>query len=113
MNQQDQDWFDALNQTELVELALEVFPGAHRGLTRSQLVQIICDGGSDLPETRGVDRVRLEIMRYVDANYEQVKPLLSCPARSREIRACHQCLDYQVLECALKSEATLKLGLKK
>jgi hypothetical protein len=113
MSQQEQDWFDKLNQSELVELALEVFSGAHRGLLRTELVRIITNGESDLPETRGVDRVRLEIMRYVDANYEQVKPLLSCPARSRDIRACFQCLDYQVLECALKSEATLKLGLKK
>jgi hypothetical protein len=106
-------WADKINLTELTLMAQEVTPGATRFLGREKLLAIIEDGDvGGVPDSRPVDVTRLRIMKYVDANFDRVKPLLSCPAKTRDPRACFQCLDHQVLECAISSEATLKLGVK-
>jgi len=101
-------WQD-LNLTELVDLARDFEPDAHRGLGRAAILEILTNGKSTtaLPSYR-VDKYRVRIMQYLDANWERVEPLLNCPARSRDPRACFNCLDVQVAECSLNNPAIFK-----
>jgi hypothetical protein len=98
--------FAECNHTELVALAQELDPRACRSTSREDLLRIIAGQEIDLPE-RSVDAVRLYIMRFVNRNYDQLRPLLDCPAKTRDPRACFNCLDYQVVECATSSATTL------
>ena len=92
---------DELNITELLQLAQEENPNAHRGVSRDILVRIINGEEISLPP-RKVDKTRLQIMEYINTYWAQVKPLVQgCPARTQDPRACFQCSDVQVVECAL------------
>ncbi len=97
---------DDLNMSELVLLAQDHEPEAHRGLDREVLVAIIVGESVPLP-TRQINKVRLRVMDYVIEHWTQLKPLLSCPARTKDPRACFQCTDVQVVECALENKETL------
>lgn len=92
---------DRMNMTELVELAKETNPEAHRGLSREVLHQIITNAPEDgptLPEKQ-VNKYRLKIMTFVLDHWKQIKPMLTCPAKSGDPRACFNCTDTQVVEC--------------
>ncbi len=94
---------DNLNLSELTLLAQETNPDAHRGLDREMLLALAMGEEVDLPP-RTVDKVRLRIMEFVNDHWEQVKPLIACPARSRDPRACFNCTDIQAVECALTNQ---------
>jgi len=98
-----------LNDSELVMLAQEVDESAHRGVAREVLVQIVEQGTSEDIDLRPrrVNKLRLKIMEFILDNWKQVEPLLSCPARTREQRACYQCTDVQAVECAVLNQKTL------
>lgn len=94
---------DDLNLSELVLLAQETNDKAHRGLGREVLTKLAL--GEDVAiQERQIDKTRLTIMEFVDAHWDQVRPLLSCPAKTRDPRACFQCTDIQVLECATSND---------
>lgn len=95
--------WDDMNISELTWLAQEQNPNAHRGLDREMLLAIAQGEEVDLPP-RTVDKVRLRIMEFVNEHWQQVKPLISCPARSRDPRACFACTDVQAVECALTNQ---------
>lgn len=92
---------DRMNMTELVELAKETNPEAHRGLPPEVLKQIIMNAPEDGPELpeKPVTKYRLRIMAYVIDHWTQVEPTLTCPAKSGDPRACFNCTDLQVVEC--------------
>lgn len=89
---------DQLNLTELVVCAREQNPNAHRGLPRDVLLRIAQGEDIDLP-IPAVDLLRTSIMGFILEHWKQVKPLLSCPARTKDPRACFVCTDVQVIEC--------------
>lgn len=96
---------DDLNTTELVALARENDPDAHRGLGRDVLFTLITDTYEDTLPERKVDKLRLKIMGYILDHWSQVNPLLSCPAKTKNPRACFRCTDVQVVECAFVNPA--------
>lgn len=65
-----------------------------------------------LPQ-RKINKVRLQIMDYVLDNWPRVSPLLSCPAKSKSPRACFECVDVQVAECALTNPQVLEPASQK
>lgn len=95
-----------MNITELTLKAQEMNPNAHRGLGAEVLLAIASGEEYDLPD-RAVDNMRLTIMAFLLDHWEQVKPLVACPAASMSPRACFQCTDIQVIECAVKNKETL------
>jgi len=98
-----EDLLAKMNLSELALLAQEHNVNAHRGLDRDILVRIILGEDIHLPD-RHVDKIRLKIMSFIDKNFRQVEPLVqSCPAKTRDLRACFQCTDVQVTECALSN----------
>lgn len=101
------DW-DDLNLTELTLVAQDIDPEAHRGLGREALVSIIenaDDASMSLP-TRKVNKTRLRIMEHVINYWSQVSALVTCPASTKDPRACFQCTDVQVVECAVLNRKT-------
>lgn len=103
-----QELLDELNTSELLLLAQETNPSAHRGLDRETLYRIALGDEIELPE-RKVDRVRLTVMQFVDAHWKQVEPLVQgCPAKTRSLRACFQCTDVQAIECAISNPIVFK-----
>lgn len=99
--------FEELNTTELVALAQELDPNVGLNTPRPHLIALLCGEGPDELPGRAVDGVRLHIMRFVIQNYDQLRPLLDCPAKTKDPRACFRCLDYQVAECATSSAQSL------
>ena len=95
--------FDNMNRTELAYIAQAEDPEAHRDLSRVQLLAIITGDSAPLPP-RKTNRTRLKIMRYIDAHWVQLRPQLTCPAKSGLPRACFQCTDLQVTECLMKNK---------
>lgn len=90
---------DKMNMTELAALAQETDAEAHRGLGRERLAQIIRGASDDPLPQKPINKYRLRIMEFVNDHWEQVKPMLTCPARSGDPRACFNCTDVQVVEC--------------
>jgi hypothetical protein len=99
---------DELNDTELVLVAQDVAAEAHRGYARTDLIEMI-EAGEDIElRPRNVNKVRLQIMEYITDRWTQVEPLLSCPASTKDPRACFQCTDIQVVECATTNPEIFK-----
>lgn len=92
-----------LNHSELARIAQELEHEAHRGLPRELLIRIIEGASPVLPE-RTVNKKRLKIMQTLNENWEQVSCLISCPATSRDPRACFSCHDLQAVSCSLNVE---------
>lgn len=98
------DLLDSLNTSELLTLAQAIEPNSHRGLPRADLERIALGDEHEKVPARKVDKIRLQIMKFIDANFLQVEPLVQgCPARTRNLRACFQCTDIQVMDCALSN----------
>lgn len=99
--------------SELVTLAQETGQfGAHRGMPKPALISMIL-APKKVGELRSIDHRRLGIMEYVVANYEQVRPLLSCPAITRTPTACFSCSDVQVTHCWATNPDTFRTPSKK
>lgn len=95
---------DSLNLTELVLMAQDIDPEAHRGLGRDTLLEIINSGETPGLPQRRINKLRLNIMTWILGNWSQVAPLVTCPARSKDPRSCFQCTDVQVIECKLTNK---------
>lgn len=91
-----------LNTTELVTAAVQVNPEAHRGLPDEVLIAIIQGEDVELPQ-RTLNKKRLKIMSYINANWSQVSYQVSCPAKTRDDHACFGCTDTQVTSCTLEN----------
>ncbi len=94
--------FDECNDSELMMLAQDVDGEVHRGLGRARLIEIASGADSAEPK-RQVNRVRYKIMEYVLGHWEQVRPVITCPAKSRDPKSCFMCSDVQVAECVMKN----------
>jgi hypothetical protein len=45
------------------------------------------------------DRWRVAMARFIDDHWRMLEPQLTCPAHTRDPRACFGCLDTQVVAC--------------
>lgn len=93
------DLVNRMNVSELVQVAQGIDGRVHRGLGREVLVEVILAGQAPVLPDRSVDKVRLRIMGFILDNWDQVKPLVQCPARTGDPRACFQCTDVQAILC--------------
>lgn len=98
---------DSFNLTELTLMAQDIDPEAYRGLGRDALLEIVNSGEAPGFKQRAINKVRLSIMVWINENWNQVSPLVTCPARSKDPRACFQCTDVQVVECKITNQKTI------
>lgn len=94
---------DALNLSELLLLAQENNPNAHIGLGRKLLERLARGEDLELPP-RPIDKTRRVLMNYILDHWTQVRPLLTCPAKSQDPDSCFRCTDVQVVDCALSNK---------
>ena len=102
---------DELNLSELAQLTQSMDPRAHRDLPREVLVALFRGEEYDLPD-RSVDEYRERIFLFVDHNWEQLSPLISCPLKTRSPRSCFTCTDIQVAECVTQNRSTFRFNEK-
>lgn len=95
--------YEVLNLTELTTIAKEVNPSASRHLPVEALIAIIEGVEIELPE-RFLDKKRLKVLRYIDEKWESVRYQISCPAKTRDPRACFTCSDMQITCCILDNK---------
>lgn len=108
------DWsfLDDMNMTELTQMAFQVNPNVHRSLPRETLCRVV-QGEEIVFPRRNIDGWRRAIFEFVDTNWRQVSPLVTCPMKARQPEACFQCLDIQVAECATENQRNLTQIRKK
>lgn len=99
-------FLEELNLTELAAMAASQDTNSHRGLSREVLYSVIMGEHPPLPPFR-MDLWRQAIFLFVDAHWNQVSPLLSCPMKSRQPYACFQCGDVQVAECVSQNRGII------
>jgi hypothetical protein len=95
-----------LNDTELAAIVQDSEPEASRTMPRLELVKLL-DNDHPTRPTRPINKLRLNIMGYIIDHWSQVEVLLSCPAKSKDPRACFSCTDIQVIECGITNKALL------
>lgn len=100
--------YESLNISELVTIALELEPEAHRGMPRDLLIQIIEGESPRVPE-RTLNKKRLKIMSFINEHWLQVAYQVSCPAKSRDPRACFSCCDMQAVMCSVTNEDKIRV----
>lgn len=105
------DHLTDLNHSELVVIAQNFAPEAHRGLSRELLISIITDNDTEVAlPVRRINKKRLRIMDYVNEHWNQVSYQISCPAKSQDPHACFACTDVQTAICVLHNRARLEKG---
>jgi hypothetical protein len=96
--------FDALNHTELYQLCrgaeIYVSPDA----TREKMVAYL--SGEEEPELvqHPIDDWRHGLMRFVIDYWKKLETQITCPAKSRDPKACFQCIDTRVIACVVTNE---------
>lgn len=97
--------FDAYNQTELYQACIEAGIKALPTEPRERLISYL--EGEAFPDPQTVhewDRWRHGLMGFILEWWVKIEPQLKCPARSKDPRACFQCLDAQVSYCVVTNK---------
>lgn len=50
-----------------------------------------------------VDEWRDALMRFIDDYWVKLQSQITCPAKSRDPKACYTCVDTQVYACLMKN----------
>jgi hypothetical protein len=51
-----------------------------------------------------IDLWRIAIMEFVEEHWSVLEPQITCPAKSRDPRACFGCIDAQVITCVVSND---------
>jgi hypothetical protein len=99
--------FAKLNHTELYQMAraagLVVLPSE----SKENLIAYVLGEKEPPPIEHGIDMWRNGIMAFLIEHWKQVETQLTCPARSKDPRACYGCVDTQVISCLVSNETDL------
>lgn len=99
--------FDSLNDTELYQTAraagLVVLPSEPR---ENLILYLLGEMEPPLIEHE-IDMWRNGIMGFLIDHWKQVETQLTCPAKSKDPRACFSCVDTQVVSCLVNNESDL------
>lgn len=88
----------AYNHTELYQLCVRAGIDTNPGRSKEELVAVI-EGTLPAMGTNPIDEWRYGIMSFLLEHWRRASSQLSCPAKSGEPDACHQCVDAQVIHC--------------
>lgn len=99
--------FAKLNHSELYQTArsagLSVLPSE----SRENLIAYLVGEKEPPPIEHELDMWRNGIMGFLIEHWRQVETQLTCPARSKDPRACYGCVDTQVVSCLVDNESDL------
>lgn len=93
--------FNRLNHTELYQTCRDAGLNPQPDQTREEL-RLLLEREAEEPEKKNVfDEMREGIFSFVDEHWEVLQSQLTCPAKSRDIKACFGCSDAQVVSCVV------------
>lgn len=96
-----------LNWTELYQTARRAGISVLPNDTRENVIAYIT-GEKEPPHVEHpIDAWRNGIMGFLIEHWRQVETQLTCPAKSKDPRACFGCVDTQVVNCLISNENDL------
>lgn len=96
------DFWEQANHTELYQLCKKAGLDVSPGMTRETLGQLL-EGSLSLKDATTIDAWRDAIMAFINDFWPKLQSQITCPARSRDPKACYGCLDTQVVACLTKN----------
>lgn len=103
------DLFAEFNQTELYQTArkagIVVLPSA----TKEDLISYLMGEAEPPLVVHELDTWRHGIMGFLLEHWRAVETQLTCPAKTKDPRACFNCLDTQVVACLTQNEKDIHL----
>lgn len=99
--------FDSFNHTELYQLARDAGFQVLPSESRENLAMYLLGEKEPPPSVHEIDMWRNGIMGFLIDHWKQVETQLTCPAKSKDPRACFGCVDAQVVSCLVTNENDL------
>jgi hypothetical protein len=103
------DLFADFNHTELYQMArragIFVMPSA----TKEDLIKYLTGEAEPPTAAHEIDQWRHGIMGFLLEHWRAMETQLTCPARTKDPRACFNCLDTQVVTCLVQNEKDIHL----
>lgn len=90
------------NRTELYQACVRSGIRAPPGATKQELYDYLI-GKVGCEEGNPVDSWRDTIMAFMIAYWKKVRLQVTCPAKTKDPKACYGCLDIQVIDCIVES----------
>jgi hypothetical protein len=98
------DW-DRVNDTELYQLCRRAGLLALPSFPREKLIALIEGLEEQEQIEHPIDAWRDAIMVFVNDFWPKLQSQLTCPAKTRDPKACYGCVDTQVYACIVGNEA--------
>lgn len=98
MADKDLELFAPYNRTELIQACQEVGISVSPAASREELTGLLT-GSIVAADPSSLDAWRHGIMGFVLDHWETLSTQLTCPARTKDPRACFGCIDTQVVSC--------------
>ena len=101
--------FEALNLTELYQMARHAGIVVLPSETREKIIAYLLGEEEPPIVEHGLNSWRHGIMGFVLEHWRALETQLTCPAKTKDPRACFQCVDTQVISCLVSNERDLHL----
>ncbi len=101
--------FARFNHTELYQTARAAGHNVSPAFSRESLIRILSGEEEATPVAHGVDQWRHGIMGFLLEYWRAVETQLTCPAKTKNPRACFTCLDQQVITCLVQNKNDIEL----
>lgn len=98
MADKDLELFAPYNRTELIQACQEVGISVSPAASREELTGLLT-GSIVAADPSSLDAWRHGIMGFVLDHWDTLSTQLTCPARTKDPRACFGCIDTQVVSC--------------
>lgn len=98
MADKDLELFAPYNRTELIQACQEVGISVSPAASREELTGLLT-GSIVAADPSSLDAWRHGIMGFVLDHWETLSTQLTCPAKTKDPRACFGCIDTQVVSC--------------
>lgn len=101
--------FEGFNHTELYQSARDAGLNVLPSMRREELISYLTGEAEPPEKPHELDRWRHGIMGFVLEHWRALETQLECPAKSKDPRACFQCIDTQVVTCLVQNENDIQL----
>lgn len=109
MSEEDHDLFAPFNDTEIYQMARSAGLPVLPSMPKQHVIQLLLGEVEAEPVVHELDRWRHGIMGFVIEHWRALETQLDCPAKSKDPKACFQCVDAQVVTCLVTNENDIAL----
>lgn len=102
-NTNSYEFLEMLNHTELYQMCRRAGIQVHPRASRTEMMDYLLANTEPPPTEHEIDSWRNGIMAFLMDHWEVVSPQITCPAKSKDPRACYQCTDVQVINCVVQN----------